>query len=138
MKPSFSTIAMAGLKAILTAVLVNLALFFLFSALGVLDSSILLPQSNTPLTALPVILASFAPLVVGTLVFWLLVRFTRNPVAIFTGVAVVFGLLSLGGPLSMTTLPLGYRLVLGLMHVVAAVSLVWFLRKTATAPVSTR
>ena len=29
-KPSFSTIAMAGLKAAVVAVLVNLALFFLF------------------------------------------------------------------------------------------------------------
>jgi hypothetical protein len=133
-KPAFSTIAGAGLKAILVAVLVNLALFFLFSALGVLDPSVLLPQTNQPLTALPVALASFGPLVLGTLFFWLLTRFTRNAVLIFTGVAVVLGLLSLGGPLTMTTLPTSFRLALCVMHLVPVVSLIWFLRKAASAP----
>lgn len=135
-KPSFSTIAMAGLKAAVVAVLVNLALFFLFSALGVLDPAVRLPQTNEPLTAVPVAMASFAPLVLGTLAFYLLARFTQNPVRIFTALAAVLGLLSLAGPLTMETVPLGYRLVLGLMHVVAAGSLIWFLRKTATSHVA--
>lgn len=135
-KPSFSIVALAGLKAIVVAALVNLALFFGFSALGVLDPSVLLPQSNAPLTALPVALASAAPLVIGTLIFWLLTRFTRNAVRIFTALAGVVALLTLAGPLTMTTVPIGYRLALCVMHFVAAVALVWFLRKTATGHVA--
>ena len=129
-KPPFSTIAVAGLKAIVVAVLVNVSLFFVWTAAGLLDRTFLLPNTNAPLTAVQVAMATAIPMVTGTLLFALLVRFTRTPVRIFTIIAIGFGLLSLASPFTIPGVPLPYALALGTMHVAPVAALVWFMRKT--------
>lgn len=97
----YKKIALGGVKGIAVAVVVNVVLFFAFSALGVLPSDFIVPQAdNKPLTVVPVIISSIFPLILGTLVFMALAKFTKQPVKIFGILSLVLVILSLGGPFS--------------------------------------
>lgn len=135
MKPfSYSSIALAGLKAIVVAVVVNVVLFFAASAAGWIPTSVIIPNAGGPLTVVPVAIASAAPLVLATLLFMGLVRFTRRPALIFTVIAVVLTLASVFRPFSIPGVPLSMALVLNAMHVVAAGAITWFLTRSVLAP----
>lgn len=87
-------------------------------------------QPGQPLTIVPVIMASIAPLIVGSVVFYLFERFTASGFKIFAGIALVLMVLSLASPFTMIpNVTLGYSLVLCLMHVAAALSLLYFIRR---------
>ena len=80
---------------------------------------------GNPIEVLPlaaVIVASFVPSIFATLLYAGLGRFTRRPVTIFTIIAVAFGLLSLGSPLSLAV-ETASKLALSLMHIVAAAAI---------------
>jgi len=70
---------------------------------------------------------------VGSLAGWgllaLLRRFTTNARAIWTVIAIVFALFSLGGPLS-TTSSTGTKVALGAMHLAVATVVIFGLRRT--------
>ncbi len=131
---SYSSIALAGLKAIAVAVVVNVVLFFAFSAAGMIPKSIVIPNAGGPLTATPVAISSTIPLVIATLLFMGLVRFTRRPALIFTILAGVVALASLASPFSIPGVPLGMVVALNVMHLVAAGSITWFLTKSVAQP----
>lgn len=81
-----------------------------------------------PLSAGPVIVMSVVPALAGAALLWLLGRVTAQPFRWFTIIAVVVLLLSLAGPL-LLPVALANKLVLSLMHVVAAGVIVGILRK---------
>ena len=119
----------AGLLAGLAAAIVNAILFLAFHAMGVVDDDIF-PQPGQPLTVLPVIISSFVPLIIGSFVFYLLERFTGKGLRLFAIIALMFMALSLISPFAMIpNVTLGYSLVLCVMHVVAALSLLYFIRR---------
>ncbi len=113
----------------LTAAIINGILFFIFHALGVISDDIY-PKPNEPMTIVPVILASIVPLIIGSLVFFLLERFTNNGAKIFTVVALILMVLSLYSPFTVIPgITTGYSLVLCVMHIVPALSLLYFIRR---------
>lgn len=120
---------LVGLSAGIAAAVVNAVLFFVFHSAGVISDDIY-PQPGQPLTILPVIMASIFPLIVGSLVFYLFERFTRSGFKIFAIIALVLMVLSLVSPFAgIPNVTLGYSLVLCAMHIVAALSLLYFIRR---------
>lgn len=114
----------AGLLAALLAVIGNLLVFFVSNQL--LSSPLLIPTQPgstelAPLTAVMVTVATIIPILGATILLSLLGRWVARPFTVFTIIAVLFLLISFGGPLSLpvdgTT-----KLILNLMHVVAGVS----------------
>lgn len=119
----------AGLLAGIAAGAINAALFVAFHSAGIISDNIY-PQPGQPLTIVPVIMASVALLLVGSFVFYLFERFTASGFKIFAVFALVLVTLSLVSPFMMVpNSTLGYSLVLCLMHVVAALSLLYFIRR---------
>lgn len=119
----------AGLLAGIAAAIVNAVLFFVFHSAGVIRDDIY-PQPGQPLTILPVIMASIIPLIIGSLVFYLFERFTSNGFKIFAIITLVLMVLSLVSPFAgIPGATLGYSLVLCVMHIGAALSLLYFVRR---------
>ncbi len=119
----------AGLLAGVAAAIINALLFVVFHSAGIINDDIF-PQPGQPLTIVPVVMASVFPLIVGSLVFYLLERFTGNGFKIFTGIALVLMTLSLASPFTMIpNVTLGFSLTLCLMHVIAALLLLYFIQR---------
>lgn len=134
-RPALSRLWLAAPAAAGVAVGANILIWLLARALALpLDIQMGGPQSPVvPLTVAPVVIMSAVPALLAAGLLWLLGRFSARPFAIFQIVAVVVLLLSLAGPLS---LPVGgvNKLVLGVMHVVAALTIVGTLRRMAHQP----
>lgn len=80
---------------------------------------------TAPVQALPlvaVILSSFVPSIFAALLYAGLGRFAPRPITVFTILAIVFGLLSLGAPLSLNV-EVASRVALAAMHIVAGVAI---------------
>ena len=125
-KLTFRQSITAGLIAGLVAAVVNAGLFFAFHATGVLHDGVYVQPPRQPLTLVPVLMASLVPSLIGSLVFFLLERFTNRGYRLFSILALVLAVLSLISPF---TVPvngtLGYALVLCAMHLVVALVLVY-------------
>jgi hypothetical protein len=109
-----------ALAAGLVAAVINAVLFWIGSATGAVPADLIIPNAGQPLTIVPVIISSVLPALVAGLVFFLLIRFTRNPLRIFNWVAAIVLLLSFASPFSIPNVPVGMVVVLELMHVVVA------------------
>lgn len=126
-KLTFLQSIQAGLLAGMVSAVINSVLFFVFQAVGVLHDGVYV-QPNQPLTVMPVIVASVVPSIIGSIVFFLIERFTNNGYRIFSILAITLAVLSLFStftvPINVT---LGYSLVLCVMHLVVAFVLVYFI-----------
>lgn len=119
----------AGLLAGIAAAIINAVLFLVFHSAGLISDNIF-PQPGQPLTIVPVVIASVFTLLIGSLVFYLFERFTVSGFKIFAVIALVLMVLSLASPFTMIPgVTLAYSLVLCLMHVAAALSLLYFIRR---------
>lgn len=95
----------------------NLALFFIASAAGVAMTARFDPSTTpAPLALAPVVIASLLPAIPASLVALAVARFAKDPAKVFALVAVVFALLSMGGPAKLADAGGGLKLVLALMH----------------------
>ena len=129
---------MAGLYAGAAAAIINAILFLIFHGAGVISDTIF-PQPNQPLTIVPVIMASIIPLLIGSLIFFLFEKFTKNGLTIFTVAALLLMMLSLYSPFAVIPgVTTGYALVLCAMHIVPALALLFFLRREKAANSSQR
>jgi hypothetical protein len=128
-KPSLGTIWRNGLTAIVVAAVVNAVLYFISAALGWMPDTVLTPM-GLPVTIVPVVASTVIALVVATIVYSILNRFTSNPNRWFTIIAVVVLVVSAVSPLGLPGAPTMMIVMLEVMHVVAAVAAVYFLRKS--------
>ena len=120
---------LAGLLAGIAAAVINGVLFIVFRLAGVISDSIF-PQPGQPLTLSTVIMASIFPLIIGSVVFYLFERFLSSGFKIFAVIALILMVLSLFSPFAMIPgATIAYSLVLCAMHVVAALSLLYFIRR---------
>lgn len=120
---------LAGLLAGVAAAIINGLLFLVFHSAEVISDDIY-PQPDQPLTIIPVITASVMPLIIGSFVFYLFERFTGSGFKLFSIMALVLMVLSLVSPFAMIPkVTIGYALTLCLMHITAALSLLYFIRR---------
>lgn len=115
------------LTGVIAAVL-NTIVFYFYAAIGF---NIILPlpdltdptQPTTPLLLMFVVVFTFLPALAAGSLLWVLSKFTRRPLTVFTILAVVGLVLSFGAsaPLDM---PLAFKLGLDVMHVVAGITII--------------
>ena len=123
----------AALIAGAVSAIANLAIYLLVTfGLGIgLEVQMGGPAAPVePLGAVPVLLMSALPALVAAGLLWLLNRLVARPFLVFQAIAAVVALLSLGGPLSLQV-GLASKIVLSLMHIVAATAIVLVLRQRA-------
>ena len=85
-----------------------------------------LSPAGLPITVVPVVVSTVIALVLATIVYSLLNRFTSNPNRWFTIIAVVVLVVSAVSPLGLPGAPTMMIVMLEVMHVVAAVAAVYF------------
>jgi hypothetical protein len=117
------------------AAVINSILFFIGSSTGLIDSSILIPGANAPLTVVPVIASSIIPSIIAGLVLAGLNYFLSKPWRVFTIIAAVLLVVTFANPfMGIPGIPLGMGIWLNVMHVVVAGSVLYcFNRFTRTA-----
>jgi hypothetical protein len=112
----------AGSVATAAAIVVNLSFFAVTKTLGEryiipLDES---GSHLSPMPAIMIVMATLIPGVVATILFGLLIRFTRRPATIFLSVSVTAIILSFGGPFGLPSATSQSKILLSSMHVIAA------------------
>lgn len=128
-KLNFKQIITAGAIAAGASAIINAILFFIFHGTGAISDTVFV-QPNEPLTVVPVIIASILPTLIGACVFFLFEKFTNNGFKIFSIVAIILMLVSLSSPfMAVQGMPVAYGLVLDVMHVVVALSLLYFIKR---------
>ena len=128
-KPTLGTIWRNGLIAIVAATVINAVLYFVGAALGWMPETVLTPM-GLPVTIVPVVASTVIALVVATIVYSILNRFTGSPNRWFTIIAVVVLVVSAVSPLSLPGAPTMMIVVLEVMHLVAGIAAIYFLRKS--------
>ena len=120
----------AALKGGAIAAVLNLSLGLVATAAGVdfmgqLEAGGALEQIPTAMFAV----SSLIPAVFAGLIAWAMRKKTEKAGVIFLGLSIVFTLLSMGGPAGLVGASMGTKVVLGVMHVVAAVPITLALLK---------
>lgn len=128
-KPSLGTIWRNGGMAIVVATVANAILYFIGAALGWMPDTVLTPMGQ-PVTVVQVIASTVIALVVATIVYSLLNRFTRNPNRWFTIIAVIVLVVSAVSPLSLPGAPTMMIVLLEVMHLVGGIAAIYFLRQS--------
>lgn len=129
-KLSFKQVMMAGLMAAAVSASINAILFFLFKGIGWITDDIFV-QPNQPMTVVPVIISSFAPTLIASIVFFLFEKYTQNGFKIFSIVTIILMLLSLAGPFAgIPNATMQYSLSLAPMHLVVPMVLLYFISKS--------
>jgi membrane protein implicated in regulation of membrane protease activity len=129
-KLSFRQSLIAGLWAAITGSVINATLFFIYHALGVITDTIFV-QPGKPLSVISVILSSIIPALIAGMVFFLFETYTKKGFKMFTIVSIALLILSFLNPfLAIPGVSIAYALALCTMHVVVAVSLLYFIMKS--------
>jgi hypothetical protein len=121
----FGRLLVAGLAGGAAAGVVNLALYFATHAAGVPFLGEFEPGSPGSLPLPMVFLSGLVMALPASAAAWGFGRFTASGARNYVVLATVFGLVSLGGPLNVPGLDTGSKVVMELMHVVAAVGIVF-------------
>jgi hypothetical protein len=122
----YKSIAIAALKAIVIAVIINTGLFYMFHGMGIISDEITIPEQG-PIQIQGIILSSVLPLAIATIVFMLLARFTKNANKIFMIIGVVIFLASLFNPMMIPGITNAMFVSLDIMHLVCFTSITYFL-----------
>jgi hypothetical protein len=130
-KPTLGTIWRNGLIAIVVAVVGNAVLYFIGAALGWIPNTVL-TEMGQPITIVLVVASTIVALVVATIVYSILNRFTSNPNRWFMIIAVIVLVVSAMRPLSLPGAPVMMIVVLEVMHLVAGIAAIYFLPQSQT------
>ena len=128
-KLSFKQIITAGAIAAGFSMAINAILFFIFHGSGVLSDSIFI-QPGQPMTIVPVLLSSIIPSLIGASIFFLFEKYSTNGFKVFSILSIVLLLLSFANPfMAIPNVTVAYGVVLNAMHVVVALSLLYFIKR---------
>ena len=129
-KLSFKKSILAGLAAAAAAAVLNSILFFVFHGAGVLSDTIFI-RPNQPLTIVPILISSILPAILGSIVFFLIEKFSSKGFKVFSIVSVVLLVLSFVNPfVGIPNVTVAYAVVLYVMHVVVAGALLFFINRS--------
>ena len=129
-QPTLSKLPRAALLTIALATLINLGLFFIFTAAGSITESVLIPSPSgtRPLIAFDVVTATVLGMLVAVLVFAAIIRFRgARAERTWQVVAAIVLVLSFSAPFTIPGAPVRYVLALLLMHIVAGLLAIWML-----------
>ncbi len=123
---NFAKIATVLAQAILAGMVLNVILFLIGKAAGLILDSVTIPNAGTPLRLKMVIIATIVPSILGALLFALLIRFSRKGDTIFKWISIAFLVFSFTSPFSIPGVTTAMAVYLNLMHVVAAGAVIYF------------
>jgi len=121
-----STVWSAGLMASLTVVVANVAMWIVLVPLAVLDRKLPSKFGSTELQDLSlatVVFVSAVAALAGVVLLWLLTRAGQRGVTWWSAAAVIFGIASIGSPLSLDV-SIGQKLGLVAFHLAATAVIV--------------
>jgi hypothetical protein len=127
-----------GLLAVVVAAVLNLIVYLVAAALNV-PFNITPPGMPAPPFAMAVIFATAIGILLGTLLFQVMPRFSKKPVSTWRMVAIIALVLSFAQPLLLMTgamgpaAPISTVVVLELMHLIAGVVTIYLLTTRAQA-----
>ncbi len=110
------------LIAFIAAAIANIVLFFIANAL--LPQPVSIPAEMGAINIVSITISSLVGTLGALVAFVLIKRFTRHPARIFLIVSILALIVSMAGPFGSPGIALSTRLVLALMHVVAAAIIV--------------
>ncbi|GAB2588641.1 DUF6069 family protein [Spirosoma areae] len=117
-----------------TGATLNALLYAIGRATGVLHDGVQVGTPPQTLTLVPVLISSVVPVLVAAGVFALLNRFSKQPLRVFTILAVVLLALSFANPfLAIPNVSVATALWLNLMHIVVAGSVLYFFRRQVSS-----
>lgn len=120
----------SGLFAGIASVLVNVTLYFTFTALGFITEDILV--NGMPMSALVIVMASFVPALIGSMVFFLLNKYLNVSYSVFAIISMVLLSLSMINPFVMIPgVTVAYAISLDILHIPVALFLLYFLQKAS-------
>jgi hypothetical protein len=128
-KVTFGSAVKAGLFAGLTATAINVILFFIFHATGIISDTIFI-QPGQPMTVVPIIMSSLIPSIIASMVFFLFEKFTKNGYRIFMIISIVLMLVTFINPfVGIPGVTTGYAIALDVMHVFVVVPVLFFISR---------
>ena len=127
---STSKIFIEAGKAIALAAIANAVLFFVLFASGMIDPRLPVSADGRTVTLVDMVITTSFILLIGTFVFWFLVRFTAQPARIFTWVCIAILLITLPMPfMFISNLPMKMGIALNILHLPPAYLLWRFLTR---------
>ncbi len=115
----------------LSAAVLNVILFYVFSATGTIDPTILV--NGQSIQVFHILMSSIVPTFVAALVFLLIGRFSKRPWNIFKILSLVLLVLSFMNPfMGIPGITIGMGVVLNVMHVVVVLPIFYFFPKSLT------
>lgn len=123
----FKPFVISILFAIIASVLINSILFILGQNMGLISTSLIIPNAGTPLKLPMIIMSSSMPVILGGLIYFILNKNTVNPKKYFNIISIGFLIVSLYGPFSIPEVPMSMAIVLNIMHVVVGFSTMFYL-----------
>ena len=116
----------AGL-AIVIATVINIIIYYIGSALDVFDGDVINPMTDSELGVTDVIMTSITFLIMGTIAYFLVDRFTENTKTNFRNLAGVGYILSLFNPMMIDNIEALTYVFLIAMHTASAIIFVYLL-----------
>ena len=115
----------------LSAAVLNVILFYVFSATGTIDPTILV--NGQSIQVFHILMSSILPTFLAALVFLLIGRFSKRPWNIFKILSLVLLVLSFMNPfMGIPGITIGMGVVLNVMHVVVVLPIFYFFPKSLT------
>ena len=128
-KLNFKQSITAGLFAAIISALLNIILFYIFYAVGVFSDNIEI-QPGVPLSAIPILISSILPSIIGSVVFFAIEKYSSNGFKIFMVLTIVLVVLSFLNPfLKIPNITLMSGIILNVMHVVVGGMLLYFIKR---------
>jgi hypothetical protein len=132
-KVNFKQSILAALKASLLAAAINAVLFFIFHALGLITDDIFI-QPGQVMTVVPVLISSIVPTLIAGIVFFVIEKYTKQGLKIFSIISVILLLLSFMNPfLAIQGVNIAYGISLNFMHIVVVAALLYFLKSAKSS-----
>lgn len=117
-----SSLIRGGIIAAILSLIINIVIYLVGTNQGVSWALINAPRPSVSL--IMVIIATLVATIGAVALMWLLQRMSSRPTEIFLWIALIFGLLSLI-PVYVSTQSRASLIALGLLHVGAALGIVW-------------
>ena len=113
--------------AIVIATVINVIIYYIGTAIDTFDSDVINPLTDSELAVTDVIMSTIMFLAIGTIVYFLVQRFTENTKTNFRNLAVGGYILSLLNPTMIDDIEALTYIFLLSMHTVSAIVFVYFL-----------
>ena len=125
-RETMEVLKLAGL-AIIIATIANIILYYIGASVDAFDENVINPSTDNELGVLDVIQASIMFLIIGTIAYFVVNRFTDNIKTNFRNLAAVGYILSLSNPLLIDSIEASTYIFLITMHTVSAVIFIYLL-----------